>query len=103
MEKNWILTIGIDKFYLTEEQKDFYLESVGEGSKYVVIDNKYLGVNFQSLVSKVTVEETKMLESGKSLCDYGKWHWNLRDCACSWNYEIEDGRAVKVLQEEEDG
>lgn len=93
MEKNWILTIGIDKYYLTEQEKEFYLTSISKGSKYVAIDeNKLLGINFQSLVNKKAIEETEMLEKGKTKCKYGKWHSG--SCSCNIEYEIVDGKAI---------
>jgi len=82
-EKNWIITIGIDKFYLTQGEVDFYLHSLAKGSKYVKIgEDKVLGSNFQSLVRVSTFEETKMLSEGRWQCAHGKWHVKGWQCFC---------------------
>lgn len=93
MKKDWVLTIGIDKFYLTEKEKDFYLESINKGAKYVAIDSqKLLGTNFQSLVSMQELSDSEHLAKGEEKCKYGKWHRG--SCACFLTYEIIDGKAV---------
>lgn len=99
MKKDWVLTIGIDKYYLTSEQKEFYLKSIADGNKYVVIDNKYLGVSFQSLVHKDVIEETKMINDGKYRCVYNKWHPNGVSCSCRYSYKIEDGKAIRIIED----
>lgn len=93
MKKDWVLTIGIDKFYLTKEEKDFYLESIAKGSKYVVIDtNKILGTSFQSLVSQQELSDGAYLAKGMEQCSFGKWHKGT--CMCGIDYEIVDGKAI---------
>lgn len=96
MEKNWILTIGIDKFYLTDKQKDFYIQSVNAGVKYVLIDEyKLLGTSFQSLVNEKAIEETEMLKAGKAKCEYEKWHKG--SCLCGRQFEIVNGKAIEKI------
>ena len=99
MNKNWILTIGIDKFYLTDEEKDFYLVSISHGNKYVSFQDKILGANLQSLVNISITEETKMIESGKKKCEFGKWHSVLRNCSCNLHILI-DGNTAKITSED---
>jgi len=95
--KNWILTIGIDKFYLTEKEKVFYLESIDKGAKYISIGDKILGTTFQTLINKSVIEETKALNEGKKQCEYGKWHDKNASCFCGtrWIMSI-DGVAREV-------
>ncbi len=78
--KTWCIVIGIDKFYLTEQEKNYYLTSINKGAKYVDLGGMVLGPNFQSLVSLDTIEESKQLEEGKFKCEYGRWHKNVCDC-----------------------
>ena len=95
--KDWILTIGIDKFYLTKKQADFYLQKVGEGAKYVAFDeNKVLGVNFQTLVNSKAVDETKALSEGKWECETGKWHSRNAKCYCTKKWILRGGSMVEV-------
>jgi hypothetical protein len=83
MTKDWIITIGIDKFYLTQKECDFYLVSLANGAKYVKIDDtKVLGANFQSLVHTSVITESKMLAEGRWQCNYGKWHQEGWSCYC---------------------
>lgn len=89
MSKDWVLTIGIQKFYITEKQKDFYLKSVQEGQKFVVLDEtKVLGTNFQTLVHSSELDITKQLDTGKWTCDKGKVHAKGAVCMCGKHYEI---------------
>ena len=50
---NYILTVGIKDFLLTEEQKDLYLTAVERGAKQVQLsDSLFVSTNFQSLVAE---------------------------------------------------
>lgn len=84
--KDYVLTIGIDKFYLTKEEKEFYVSSVENGAKLVRIGDMVLGVNFQSLAHKNVI-------AGKEQCDSGNWHTKGTDCYCwgEWK-QVEDGK-----------
>lgn len=81
--KPWVIVIGIDKFYLTEEEKTYYLKAVGSGVKFVDLGDKILGTNFQYMAKDSAYEETKMIEEGKYQCKFGKWHTNGWECTCS--------------------
>lgn len=72
--KDFVLTIGIDKFYLSKDEADFYLRAVDNGAKYVKVRDLVLGVNFQTLVPVSISEEQKRIESGQFKCSFGKWH-----------------------------
>ena len=75
----------------------FYLESIDKGAKYVAVDEyKMLGTNFQSLVHVSVKEETKQIESGKWLCDSGKWHTKNVPCSCDIGYSFEGGVAREI-------
>lgn len=88
MRKDWVLTIGIDKYYLTEKQTKFYLSSIDKGAKYVAVDeNKMLGTNFQSLVHVSVKEETRQLDSGRWQCEKGRWHNKGAECFCGQTFE----------------
>lgn len=87
MNKDWIITIGIDKFFVTEKQKDFYLQAITAGNKYVVLDDtKVLGTNFQTIVHISEKDITKQLESGKWQCEKGKFHAKESICTCGKQY-----------------
>ena len=48
---SWILTVGIDKFILTDQEKDFYVDMVRRGEKHIQIKkDMYVSPNYQSLV-----------------------------------------------------
>lgn len=83
MDKKWKLIIGIEAYYLTDSQKDFYLDAVNKGVKYVALDEKrYLGTQFQTLVHLDVIDESKKMDTGKWQCSYGKWHEKGWDCNC---------------------
>lgn len=55
----WTLTIGIDKFVITDEQKKRYVAEIAKGSKLIQLSDKlYVNDNFQSLVE----DENPILE-----------------------------------------
>lgn len=80
--KVWLVVIGIDKFYLTEQEKEYYLSAISGGVKFVDLGDKVLGANFQYMAKNTAIEETKMLDEGKWLCKSGKWHSKGWDCTC---------------------
>lgn len=57
----WTLTVGIDKFTITDEQKKRYVSEIARGSKLIQLSEKlYVNDNFQSLVE----EANPILEDG---------------------------------------
>jgi hypothetical protein len=99
MDKKWKLTIGIEPFYLTEDQKDFYLKAINNGVKYVQLDDKtFVGNSFQSLVHLDTLEENKKIEKGKWKCSYGKWHTEGWSCNCNLElvFDEKTGKYIEV-------
>lgn len=84
MKKNWVLTIGIEKFYLTEAEKEAYLGAVNKGAKYVEFDGMVLGNNFQSLVSLQVIKTNKQLEEGYWSCENGSLHGRGEICNCTF-------------------
>lgn len=89
MERPWILTIGIDKFRLTPDEHDKYLEAVNKGARYVVIQGNVLSTQFQTLVRKESLE-------GKWQCDYGKWHALTADCLCNSEFRQLPNGSISV-------
>lgn len=52
---SWTLTVGIDKFILSDQEKDFYLQSINSGDKHIQIKRGlFVGTNYQSLVQNNT-------------------------------------------------
>lgn len=88
--KEWLIVIGIDKFYLTEKEKAYYLSAITSGVKFVDLGDKVLGANFQYMAKTSAIEETKMLDEGKWLCPKGKWHGKGWDCTC-------EGQTTKAI------
>lgn len=82
--KDYVLTIGIDKFYLSQGEADFYLAAVDQGVKYVQIGDLTLGINFQSLAHKEAL-------AGKVRCKAGNWHTNKAECFCNGEWITEGG------------
>jgi len=95
----WRLTIGTNHYYLTKEEKDFYLNSLASGQEYVVMGNKVLSSRFMDLVSDDALEETKNIDEGKYLCAFGKWHVNKTECHCGESY-IFDKKTNKYIVSE---
>jgi hypothetical protein len=80
--KEWIIVIGIEKFYLTDKEKNYYLSALNTGVKFVDMGDKILGANFQYMAKTSVFEETKMLDEGKWRCEFGKWHTKGWACSC---------------------
>lgn len=97
--QDWILTIGIDKFTLTEREKEYYVSNVNKGAKYVQVRGMLLSTGFQTLVQKEALE-------GKWQCELGNWHNKNAECFCSSEYVFEENKAIlkdsdqKLLKEE---
>lgn len=52
---SWTITVGIDKFMLTDQEKDFYLHAVSSGEKHIQVKKGlFIGANYQSLVQNNT-------------------------------------------------
>ncbi len=92
MKLDYILTIGTKEFRLTEKEKNYYLEAVNRGAKYVEIRGMFLGTSFLSLTHKKSLE-------GKWMCEKGVWHSNGFDCTCGVEF-ITEGNTIKMLSKE---
>ncbi len=54
----WILTVGIDKYFLTPEEKEFYIEAKNKGAEHVQLrDSMILSTKFISLVESTEGNE----------------------------------------------
>lgn len=84
MNKPWKLVVGIEAFYLTDREKEFYLTSISKGAKFVQV-NEYLmlGANFQSLQHEEVMTERDQIEDGRFKCEYGRWHSKAWKCMCA--------------------
>lgn len=91
----WVLTIGIDKFNLTAEEKERYLTAVNQGAKYVQIRGMILGSTFQTLVQKEVLD-------GRWECEYGKWHKNGTECYCGSEFIEKDGKYIEIEKPNKD-
>jgi hypothetical protein len=79
--KDYILTIGLDKYPLTEKERDYYMQMVEKGAKFVDLGNgRVFGVNMQSLVHK-------NVSKGMWGCDFGGWHGRDAECFCNGEWE----------------
>lgn len=97
--KDWILTIGIDKYYITEAEANFYTSSVEKGAKIIAIrPTLSVSSNLQSLVHKSEVEATKAIEAGKWQCEHGNWlSKHIKECTCIKSYVLtEEGTYREV-------
>ena len=103
--KDWILTIGIDKYYLTEKEADFYSKSVERGAKIIAIrPTLSVSSNLQSLVHKSEVEATKAIEAGKWQCTHGNWQpKSIRTCSCTKSYVLTEEGTYREVESEEKG
>ncbi len=94
----WKIIIGIDNYYLSEEDKNFYLNAIAQGQSYVALKNGLiLSKNFQSIVSVKMLEDFLKIEAGKWQCTTGKWHWNKDECDCGREYKLIDPLASQKL------
>jgi hypothetical protein len=87
------ITIGINHYYLSEEEKEFYLKSISIGQDYVVLKSgKILSKQFMDIVSEQAVKEAEnidlKLSEGRWECDFGAWHYSGNECNCERSIEI---------------
>lgn len=94
--KPWLIVIGIDKFYLTDKEKDYYLQAITSGVKFVDLGDKVLGANFQYMAKDTAITETKMLDEGKWLCPKGKWHTKGWECTCDTKLSLPKEYQTKI-------
>ena len=95
-KRNWRVTIGIDYYFLTEEEKNFYLRAVQAGQEFAVLKNGLvLTKNFQTIISMEIVNDFEKIEKGWLQCPTGRWHPSEIDkCYCDKKIEIHDGKAI---------
>ena len=94
MNRDWILTIGIEKYSLTKEEADFYMESVKKGSKFVELGGgRVFGTNFQALTHKNALRG--MWECRKKI-----WHEKTAECFCEGEWIVENNKA-KFIEDKE--
>ena len=78
----WKLTVGIDHFWLNEEEKNTLLQGMSGGKEFVVLKSGLMIATraIQTLVPREVIETTENLDDGKFECEYGKWHNEV--CIC---------------------
>lgn len=92
---NWIIAFATEKFYVTEEDARFYMKQVATGKKFVALKNgMMLSDRALYVIPAKTIEESKLLESGRWQCVSGKWHSKWATCMCDKVIEIENGIAT---------
>jgi hypothetical protein len=94
----YVLTIGIDKFNLTQEEADFYIKAVDNGMKYVKIGDMVLGTSFQTLVPLERTQEAKRLAEGQFKCSFGKWHDKGDQCIHYFSLENKMKSIKEILE-----
>ncbi len=70
----WYLTIGITKYILNDEQAAMYKQAVADKLPAIELGNNLYSTNFQSLVSKRSVDMKKHLDARHWLCKHNTWH-----------------------------
>lgn len=99
MKKDWVVAFGTEKFYLTTEDMDFYRQGLLGGKKFIALKSGMVLSDKALYIANVdNFEETKMIDKGKTQCEYGRWHSG--SCSCEFKYEVIDGKAVKRLKNE---
>jgi hypothetical protein len=88
----WRITIGIQRHWVTTEEKDAYLTSISKGMELVPLRNGtlVLGKNAQEIIHCSAIEESRQIEEnrkeGKYQCDHG--HWHALGTTCMHNVEM---------------
>lgn len=93
------VTIGINHYYLSEEERDFYLKSISQGQDYVVLKSgKILSRNFMDIVPDSAISDAEdidlKLSEGRWQCDYNSWHFSGNDCNCEKYIEIQASKEL---------
>jgi hypothetical protein len=98
--RSWRLTIGRNHYYLTEQEKTFYLTSISAGQDFVVLKSgKILSKQFMDLVPLNAIEEAEKLDAGKWECEWKHWHSKGAECACMYEYIEVDGKIMQQLKD----
>lgn len=64
----WVLTVGIDKYFLTPEEKEFYMEAKAKGAEVVQLrDSLIVSTKFVSLVEET---EGNPITSDRQFLEY---------------------------------
>lgn len=93
----WRLTIGTNHYYLTAEEKDFYMACLSRGEQYAQMKDKILSTRFMDLVSTDTIDSTELMDKGKWKCDFGYWHEKGVSCNHANKYELDEVNKKYVL------
>lgn len=92
---NWIIAFATEKFYVTEQDAEFYMKQVATGKKFVALKNgMMLSDRALYVIPTQVIEDSKKLEAGKYMCESGKWHSKGATCVCKRYFEIEGGLAT---------
>src|SRR5689334_5235324 len=103
----WRITIGIQRHWVTTEEKDVYLRSIAQGMDLVPIRGGtiFLGKNPQEIIHCAALEESRKIEEyrkeGKYQCAFGSWHKDGATCYCNMEF-IETDEGTMRLQEKTD-
>ena len=98
----WRITIGIQRHWVSTEEKDIYLKSISKGMELVPLRNGtlVLGKNAQEIIHYAAIEESRQIEEyrkeGKYQCDHG--HWHASGTTCMHNVEMVelDERTIRL-------
>ena len=86
--KNWVVAFATEKFYLTNEDAEFYRNSLAKGQRFVVLKNGLiLSDKCLYMANTDTFTETAKREQDKWQCTAGQWHSKEIDyCVCKGEY-----------------
>ena len=101
MKKEWVVAFGTEKFYLTTEEMDFYRQQLLEGKRFIALKSGMVLSDKALYIASVgQLDEADRLEDGKWQCERcGTWHNPATAiCACNYDFQITDGKAVKTLK-----
>ena len=79
----WRLTIGINHYWLSNEEKEYYLKSIDGGADKVVLESGLiLSKNFLDIAPKNMVEDSNVLDKGGWYCSSRVLHESGEQCYC---------------------
>lgn len=100
-KRTWCIRFGIEAEWVTEEDKDFYVQAVASGQQVIVLrDGRVFSPRFTKISSRSHMENNKHLEAGQWQCGTGTWHNKGVECFCEHSYQFEGGVARELASGE---
>lgn len=74
-KREWRVKLGIDHYWITTAEKDYFLKAINSGQELVVLrgGKLILSKSIIEIVHKDEIVAAQMLDKGYRQCEHGNW------------------------------